>query len=116
MISPKRFDIFFLRLGDVQKVYMRADFTLKNKRVCMATTYNRVWINRVRLPVLSHGQLNRENIFFPAPVCAREFGLARRVWPSRPASACSCSILRMNLELIYRIPPISAAASYGMYD
>ena len=42
------------------------------------------------------GQLNRENIFFPVPVRAREFGLARRVRPSRPASARSFCILGLN--------------------
>ena len=82
----------------------------------MVTTNNRVLINRVRLPVLSRGQLNRENVFFLVSVCAQESGLTRRIWPSRPASACSFSILKMNLELTHRrIPPISAEASYDMY-
>ena len=35
------------------------------------------------------GQLNRKNDYFPVPVRAREFGLARRVRQSRSASACS---------------------------
>ena len=35
------------------------------------------------------GQLNWENHYFPVPVGAREFGLARRFRQSRPASACS---------------------------
>ena len=35
----------------------------------------------------ARGQLNRENEYFPVPVRAREFGLARRVRPSRPSSA-----------------------------
>ena len=43
------------------------------------------------------GQLDRENENFPVPVSAREFGFARRVQPSRPASACSFSKLRMDL-------------------
>ena len=51
----------------------------------------------------SGGQPNRENEFSPVPV--REFGLARRVQPSRPASACSFSILRLNLVLTHGIPP-----------
>ena len=42
-------------------------------------------------------QLNRENEHFPVLVRALEFGIARRVRPSRPASACSLSILRLNL-------------------
>ena len=53
----------------------------------------------------ARGQLNREKIYFPVPVRACEFGLARRVLPSRPASVCSFSILRLNLELTYRVPP-----------
>ena len=50
-------------------------------------------------------QLNRENEHSPVPVRAREFGLVRRVQPSRPASACSSSILRLNLVLTYGISP-----------
>ena len=46
------------------------------------------------------GQLNREIEYFPVPVRAGEFGLARQVRSSRPASACSFSIL-----------PLSAAAT-----
>ena len=53
----------------------------------------------------ARGQLNRENEQSPVPVRAWEFGLARRVQPSRPASACSFSILRLNLVLTYEIPP-----------
>ena len=37
----------------------------------------------------ARGQLNRENVYyFPVRVRACEFGLARRVRQSRPASAC----------------------------
>ena len=53
----------------------------------------------------ARGQLNRENGYSSVPVRAREFGLARRVQPSRPASACSFFILRLNLVLTYEIPP-----------
>ena len=53
----------------------------------------------------ARGQPNRENENSPVLVRAREFGLARRVQPSRPASACSFSILRLNLVLTYGIPP-----------
>ena len=45
--------------------------------------------------------------FFPC-LCSRvreEFGLARQVRPSRPASACSFSTLRLNLVLTHGIPP-----------
>ena len=76
----------------------------------MVITYSKGKVNRVRLPILllllNSGQLNsRENEVFPVPVRAREFGLARRVRQSRPASACSFSILRLNLVLTYGIPP-----------
>ena len=75
--------------------------------VCMVITYSRVWINRVRLPILLvvswTGQINTR--YFPVPVHAWEFGLARRVQPSRPASACSFSILRLNMVLTHGIPP-----------
>ena len=37
----------------------------------------------------ARGQLNRKNEYFPVHVRARQFGLARRVRQSRPASACS---------------------------
>ena len=37
----------------------------------------------------ARGQLNRKNAYFPVRVRAREFGLARRVRQSLPASACS---------------------------
>ena len=47
---------------------------------------------------------NRENENIPVSVRGREFDLARRVRPSRPASACSFSILRLNLVLIHGIP------------
>ena len=48
----------------------------------------------------ARGQLNRENEYFPVPVRASEFGLARRVQQSRPASAClSPYAVRLNLVL-----------------
>ena len=53
----------------------------------------------------ARGQLNEENEYSPVPVRALEFGLARRVQPSRPASACSFSILRLNLVLTHGVPP-----------
>ena len=39
-------------------------------------------------PAIVSGQLDRENEYSPVPVRAWEFGLAKRVQPSRPASAC----------------------------
>ena len=53
----------------------------------------------------ARGQLNRKNKYFPFRVRAGEFGLARWVRQSRPASACSFSKLRLNLVLTYGIPP-----------
>ena len=53
----------------------------------------------------ARGQLNRENEHSSVPVRAWEFGLAGQVQPSRPASACSFSILRLKLVLTYGIPP-----------
>ena len=53
----------------------------------------------------ARGQTNREHEHFPVPARAWEFGLARRVRPSRPASACSFSTLRLNLVLTHGIPP-----------
>ena len=52
----------------------------------------------------ARSQLNREKCFFPAPVRAREFRLARQVWPFCPTSACSFSTLRRNLVLTNGIP------------
>ena len=52
-----------------------------------------------------------KNEFSPVPVRAFEFGLARRVQPSRPASPRSFSTLRLNLvrthgpSLSSRFPP-----------
>ena len=63
--------------------------------VCMVFIYSRLWINRVRLPVYpARGQLNKENVW-----------CASRVRPSRPASACSFSTLRLNLVLTHGIFP-----------
>ena len=53
------------------------------------------------------GQLNRENLklYFPVPVRSFEFGLLIRFQPSRPASACSFSTLRLNPVLTHGISP-----------
>ena len=50
----------------------------------------------------ARGQLNRENEYSPVPVRALGFGLTRRGQPSRLASACSFSILRLNCDPTYR--------------
>ena len=59
----------------------------------------------------ARGQLNRENEHFPVPVRAWEFGFARRVRHSRPASACSSPYSRWIWCLLTGFLPISAAAS-----
>ena len=61
------------------------------------------------------GQLNMENEYSPIPVRALEFGLARRVQSSRPASAYSFSILRLNLVLTHEVPPDFHAASVYLF-
>ena len=54
----------------------------------------------------ARGQLNRENEYFPVPVRTMvQFGLARQGRPSRPASACSFTTLRMNVVFPLGIPP-----------
>ena len=57
-----------------------------------------LWTRNTRL-------LNRGVQFFPVPVRTRELGIARQVRPSRPASSCSSSTLRLNLVLAHGIPP-----------
>ena len=52
----------------------------------------------------ARGQLNRKNEYFPVRVLASEFCPARQVRPSRPASSCSVSTLRLNLVLTHGIP------------
>ena len=52
-------------------------------------TYSKIMTQPGKVANPARGQLNRENEHFPVRVCAREFGLARRVRQSRPSSACS---------------------------
>ena len=75
------------------------------QNVCMVITCSGVWINRIGLSNSARGQLNRRTLYFSVPVCAREFGLARQVRTSCPASACLFSTLRLDLVLTRRIPP-----------
>ena len=63
----------------------------------------------------ARGQLNSENEYSPVPVRTLKFGLARRVQPSRPASACSFSILRLNLVLTHGIPPDFRGGSVHLF-
>ena len=65
----------------------------------------RVWINRVRLPVLHVVAVEQEKIIFPCPrscltICSRATDSAV---PSRVSLLIS--ILRLNLVLTYEIPP-----------
>ena len=63
----------------------------------------------------ARGQLNRENEHSPVPVRACEFGLARRVQPSRPASACSSpySGYKYVLIVVSRMFTFCASLSSG---
>ena len=56
--------------------------------ICMVVTYLKQSIMHEpgKVANTGRGQLNRENELFPVPVRAEEFGLARRIRPSRPAS------------------------------
>ena len=59
--------------------------------VCMVITYSKVWINRVKLPIVLVVNCRRGNKCFPLAVRAWEFGLVRQIRPPCPASACSFS-------------------------
>ena len=72
--------------------------------VCMVITYSRVWINRVRLPILLVVRWTGK-IIFPCPraylrIWSRETGSAV---PSRVSLLIS--VLRLNLMLTHGIPP-----------
>ena len=76
-----------------------------------ALTYNRVLINRVRLPILFVVS-KQGGGKSPVPVRTLESGLTRRVRPSRLASAYSFSIPRLNLVLTHGIPPNFSSSVY----
>ena len=67
--------------------------------VCVVSSFSRVWINRVWLPILLEVSWTTKIKIFPILVRAWEFGLARRVRPSCPASARSLTTLRLNVVL-----------------
>ena len=46
------------------------------------------------------------DVLVPVIVRADKFGLARQVRPSHPASACSFSIIRLNMVLTRGTPPV----------
>ena len=72
--------------------------------LCMVIKYSRVWINRVRLPILLMVS-GQEKLIFPRP---RAY---LRIWSRVTGSAVPSrvslliSILRLNLMLTYGIPP-----------
>ena len=47
---------------------MSINKVLVYSQYCMVITYNRDWINQVRLLILGRGQLDRENEYFPVDV------------------------------------------------
>ena len=61
----------------------------------------------------ARGHLNRENEYSPVRVRALEFGLARRVRQSRPASACSSPYSGLIWCLLTGFLPSSAASIYS---
>ena len=63
----------------------------------------------------ARSQLNRENNHFPVPVRAWEFGLARRVRQSSPASACSSPYSGWIWRLLAGFLQSSAAASIYLF-
>ena len=65
-----------------------------------------------KVAISALGHRNREHIHFPFPVRALEFGFARRVRPSCPASACLVLALILNLVLN---DGISSAFGDGVY-
>ena len=74
--------------------------------VCIVSSFSRVrvWIHPVWLPVLPlviswTGKIE----FFPVPVGAWDFGLARRVRLSRPASARSFSTFSLKMVLTHEL-------------
>ena len=48
----------------------------------------------------ARGQLNRETLFFSLSSSAHENSVSREIRPSRPASACSFSTIRLKLVCI----------------
>ena len=73
--------------------------------VCIVITYNRVWINRVRLPILLVVSWTGKNNI-PLSPCVPE-NLVSRDGFSRPVprQPVHLSILRLNMVLTYGIPP-----------
>ena len=70
--------------------------------VCKVITYSRVWINRVRLPILLVVSCTAK-MNIPMSPCVPENLASRSAVPSRVSLLIS--ILRLNLVLTYGIPP-----------
>ena len=69
-------------------------------RVCTIIPYSRVWINRVRLPTLPVTSRTGEMNIPLSPFAAEKLAQGDRwVQPSRPASACTFSTLRLTVVL-----------------
>ena len=91
--------------GPTRSVLLEDTFYTDITMYGIAITYSKGKDQPGKVANPARGQLNRENECSTVLVRAGEFGLARRVQPSRPASACSFSILRLNLVLTYKMPP-----------
>ena len=87
----------------IHATYIRTDTAVYTDTVCMYSHQSTDQPGKIAKP--ARGQLNRNNKNFPVPALARKFVLERQAWPSRPASVCSFSILRLNLLLTRGIPP-----------
>ena len=85
------FELTSQRVRRLREVTNRATGATGFMYVCVVTHISRVWINRVRLPIVLVVSWTDKMItrYFPVPVRAREFGLSRRVQHSRVPSACS---------------------------
>ena len=92
-------------LEHVKKLYIALS-------LCMyCHTYSKSMDQPGKVANPARGQLNRKNEYFPVRVRAWEFGLARRVRQSRPASACSSPYSGWIWCLVTGFLPSSAAAS-----
>ena len=74
------------------------------KVVPVGHTYSKSMDQPGKVANPARGQLDGGNKYFPVRVRAREFGLARRVRPSRPASACSSLYSGCYLRDSSRVP------------
>ena len=101
--DKERYDIVLVKRSTLFTFYNKS--VVCTRYVCMVITYSRVWINRVRLPILLVVSREQGEIVFSCPrTCLR-------VWSPETGSAVPSryslliSILRLNLVLTYDIPP-----------